>query len=87
MRSLLWFLLAIGLIALPVHLSGAEQHHASPASTPHRWPSRSGILAVTAVILLGLLRGRFSHALKSILIWIAIALALAVGYTYRFESA
>jgi len=42
-------------------------------------------MAVAAVILLGLFRESFSHAIKSILVWIVIALTLAVGYTYRFE--
>jgi aspartyl protease family protein len=34
---------------------------------------------------LTLLRERFVTALQSALIWVAIALVLAIGYTYRFE--
>ena len=37
------------------------------------------------MVVLALFRERFSQALKSVLIWIVIALVLAVGYTYRFE--
>ena len=85
MRSLLWFLLAIGLIALLfIYL---EQNNITVAGLD---TSSMGVkitmLAVAAVVLFGLLRERFSHAIKSILIWIVIALALAVGYTYRFEA-
>jgi aspartyl protease family protein len=32
-----------------------------------------------------LFRQRFPHALESALIWVVIALLLAIGYTYRFE--
>ena len=85
MRSLLWFLLAVGLIALLfIYL---EQNNITVAGLDtSSMTVKIGVLAVTAVVLLGLLRERFSHAIKSILIWIVIALALAVGYTYRFEA-
>jgi aspartyl protease family protein len=84
-RSLLWFLLAIGLIALLfIYL---EQNNITVAGLDtSSMTVKIGVLAVTTVVLLGLLRERFSHAIKSILIWIMIALALAVGYTYRFEA-
>ena len=85
MRSLLWFLLAIGLIALLfIYI---EQNNMTVAGLDtSSMGVKIGLLAVAAVVLLGLLRERFSHAIKSILIWIVIALALAVGYTYRFEA-
>ena len=85
MRSLLWFLLAIGLIALLfIYL---EQNNITVAGLDTSSIGvKIGILAVAAVLLLGLFRERFSHAIKSILIWSMIALALAVGYTYRFEA-
>jgi len=84
-RSLLWFLLAIGLIALLfIYL---EQNNITVAGLDTSSIGvKIGILAVAAVVLFGLFRERFSHAIKSILIWIVIALALAVGYTYRFEA-
>jgi aspartyl protease family protein len=34
---------------------------------------------------IALVRSNFAQAMKSVLIWLAIALALLVGYTYRFE--
>ncbi len=85
MRSLLWFLLAIGLIAvLFIYL---EQNNITVAGLDTSSMSvKIGILAVAAVILVGLFRERFSHAIKSILVWILIVLALAVGYTFRFEA-
>jgi aspartyl protease family protein len=86
-RSLLWFLVAVGLVALGfiyldqkgitvADLSGLDMSSLSV---------RFVMLAVAIVIMIGLFRGRFSQAIKSILIWLAIMLALAVGYTYRFE--
>jgi aspartyl protease family protein len=83
-RSLLWFLVAIGLLALLfIYL---DQNHITVAGLDTASMSvKVGIVAVAAVILFGLFRERFSHAIKSILIWIVIVLALAVGYTYRFE--
>jgi aspartyl protease family protein len=45
---------------------------------------------IWAVVLLGLVaavlfRQRFTRVLESVLIWVVIALVLALGYTYRFE--
>ena len=45
---------------------------------------------IWALVLLGLVaallfRQRFTRALESVLIWVVIALVLALGYTYRFE--
>jgi aspartyl protease family protein len=42
-------------------------------------------LVLLIVVALSLYRQRFMYALQSALIWIAIALVLVVGYTYRFE--
>jgi aspartyl protease family protein len=86
-RSLIGFVLAVGLIALG--LIYLEKNGITVASLNALDTSSLGvkifIVALLAVILVGLLRGRFSEAIKFILIWIAIVLALAVGYTYRFE--
>jgi len=55
-----------------------------------RW-DQSGVetkimaLALIAMIALILFRQQFSHVLRSALIWAFIALALILGYTYRFE--
>lgn len=87
MRSLLWFLVAIGLIALffifleqnGITVVGLDAVDMSSATV------RLVILAVVLVVAISMFRGRFSQAIKFILVWIVIALALAVGYTYRFE--
>jgi aspartyl protease family protein len=86
-RTLLAFVLAVGLVALG--LIYLEQNGITVANLSALDTSsvavKVAIVALLAVVLIGLFRGRFSEAIKSILIWIAIVLALAVGYTYRFE--
>jgi aspartyl protease family protein len=42
-------------------------------------------LAMIAVAVAAALRQRFTRAVESVLIWTAIVLMLAIGYTYRFE--
>ena len=87
MRSLLWFVLAIGLVALGfiyLEQNGITVANLSALDTSSL-TVKVVILAVLAVVVIGLFRGRFSEAIRSILIWIAIVLALAIGYTYRFE--
>ena len=87
MRSLLWFLLAVGLVALGfiyLEQSGITVANLAALDTSSL-TVRIVIFALLAVVVVGLFRARFSEALRSILIWIAIVLALAVGYTYRFE--
>src|SRR5262245_15653146 len=42
-------------------------------------------LVFVGMVVLALFRQRFPHALESALIWVVIALLLAIGYTYRFE--
>jgi aspartyl protease family protein len=86
-RSLLGFVLAVGLVALGfIYL---EQSGITVASLNALDTSSLGvkifIVALLAVVVVGLFRARFNEAIKSILIWLAIVLALAVGYTYRFE--
>jgi aspartyl protease family protein len=43
------------------------------------------VLVIVGGMVLALFRQRLTHALQSALIWAAIALLLAVGYTYRYE--
>ena len=87
MRSLLWFVVAVGLVALGFiyldqkGITVADLNALDMSSLSVRFV----MLAVAIVVVIGLFRGRFSQAIKSILIWLAIMLALAVGYTYRFE--
>ena len=87
MRSLLWFLLAIGLVALLfIYLERNELTVAGLSGLDLSSLSvQLVIVGILVVTVLALFRERFSQALKSVLIWIAIALVLAVGYTYRFE--
>jgi len=86
-RSLLWFVLAVGLVALGfiyLEQTGITVANLNALDTSSLIV-RIVIVALLAVVVIGLFRGRFTEAVKSILIWIAIVLALAVGYTYRFE--
>jgi aspartyl protease family protein len=85
-RRLLWILLAIliaVLFALVVQqdgtLAGLSQYDFSSLTT------KVVALVFVCVLVLALFRQRFSHALESALIWVLIALLLAIGYTYRFE--
>jgi aspartyl protease family protein len=86
-RSLLWFVLAISLIALGfiyVEQSSLTIERLSGFDTSSVG-LKVGLLIMIGIAALALLRERFWEALRSILIWMAIVLALAVGYTYRFE--
>ena len=86
MRRLLWILLALliaVLFALVVQqdgtFAGLSQYDFSSLTT------KVVALVFVCVLVLALFRQRFSHALESALIWVLIALLLAIGYTYRFE--
>jgi aspartyl protease family protein len=46
---------------------------------------RIGLLILVASALARMFRGRFAAAARMALIWVAVALVLAIGYTYRFE--
>ena len=87
MRSLLWFVLAIGLVALVFIV--LEQREITIGSLSGFGLSSLTVQIVLLILVglaaLALFRQNFSHALKSLAIWIGIVLALAVGYTYRFE--
>jgi aspartyl protease family protein len=86
-RSLLWVLLALGLVALGVvylqesNLTIESLSGADTSSLTLKLVMAAGV----AVIVLALFRERISQVLKYVLIWAAISLALAIGYTYRFE--
>jgi aspartyl protease family protein len=43
------------------------------------------LIVVVGSLVLVMFRERFSAALQSALVWVVIALLLAIGYTYRFE--
>jgi aspartyl protease family protein len=82
--SLLFALLAVVLGGLLL-----RQHEPAWAELI-RWDESSVetkimALALVAMICLVLYRQRFSHVLRSAVIWALIALTLVLGYSYRFE--
>ena len=87
MRRLLWILLAIVTIALLVLV--LQQNEAALAELSRfdtsSLETKIMALALVGLIALTLFRQRFSHALESLLIWLMLAMLLALGYTYRFE--
>ena len=87
MRRLLWVLLAI--LTVLMFLLILKQDEGAIAGLSRLDISSLGVKIVILVFLgalvLALFRERFSRALESALIWVVIALLLAVGYTYRFE--
>ena len=46
---------------------------------------RIGLLILVASALARMFRGRFAAAARMAMMWVVVALVLAVGYTYRFE--
>jgi aspartyl protease family protein len=86
-RRLLWILLLALTTALLVLVLQrnetvlAELAHLDNSSLE----TKIMALALLGIIVLTLFRQRFSHALESALIWVAVALLLMLGYTYRFE--
>ena len=85
MQRLLWILLAV---LAGVLLLVARNDTAFAGLSQLDLPSLAVKIVLVVVIgsfVLTLFRERFSTALRSALIWVVIALLLAVGYTYRFE--
>jgi aspartyl protease family protein len=85
-HRLLWILLAVlaaVLVILVMHQGGTlanlGQFDLSALAI------KIIVLVIVGGLVLALFRQRFTHALESALIWVAIALLLAVGYTYRYE--
>lgn len=86
MRRLLWILLlvlAAVMLVLVMHQGGtlASLGGVDLSSLA----VKIVVLVVVGGMVLAMFRHRFTHALESVLIWVAIALLLAVGYTYRYE--
>jgi aspartyl protease family protein len=82
---LLWILLAVlaGVLLLVARddavLAGLSQVDLSSLAV------KIILVVVIGSFVLTLFRERFATALQSALIWVAVALVLAVGYTYRYE--
>jgi aspartyl protease family protein len=85
-RRLLWLLLA-ALVAVLLVLSVQEDETLGGLSGVDvaSLAIDIALIVVAGSLVLVLLRERFSAALQSALIWVAIALLLAIGYTYRLE--
>jgi aspartyl protease family protein len=84
---LLWFLLAALAIALLALVAHNGEGMIGPFSTSD-FASLSYKLILVVFIASGVVvmfRGRFTQAIGAALLWIAIGLALLVGYTYRYE--
>jgi aspartyl protease family protein len=85
-QRLLWLLLAFLAVVLLILVSqedgavaGLSQIDLSSLAV------KIVLLVVVGAFMLTLFRERFSTALQSAMIWVVIALLLAIGYTYRFE--
>ena len=86
-RPLLWVLLTGVAIALAVLLVNHDAETIAGIPT-HDFGSLAYRLALIVAIgsaVLVMFRERLTQALSAALIWIVIGLALAVGYTYRFD--
>jgi aspartyl protease family protein len=83
-RQLLWCLLAALAAALLI-LAVQEDEDAQTRLDVAALAINIALIAVAGSLALVLLRERFSAAVQSALIWAAIALLLAIGYSYRLE--
>ncbi len=84
---LLWLLLAGLAIALLILTTRGGDGSVGPLSS-----SQFGSLAYALALLVfvgsavvAMFRGRFMQAVTAALVWIVVALALVVGYSYRYE--
>jgi aspartyl protease family protein len=85
-RRLLWILLAILSAILFVLVVKGDGTIAGLGQSDTSSFALKVVLAVFAgVLVLALLREKFSRAIDSAMIWVVIVLVLAVGYTYRYE--
>jgi len=87
MRRLIWILLSLLTVSL---IALVLRHNETALAGLTRLDSASldtkiVALVLTVMIALALFRQRFYHALESVLLWVLIAMLLALGYTYRFE--
>jgi aspartyl protease family protein len=86
-QRLLWLLLVGIVIAIIVVLAHRDQAAGGPLSSQNvpALAYKIALLVFVAGMLLTLFRERFTRAITYALLWVAIALALVVGYSYRFE--
>jgi aspartyl protease family protein len=84
-QRLLWILLAVLAVVL---ILVAQNDRVMAGLNPVDLSSLAVKIVLVVVIgsfALTLFRERFATALQSALIWVVIALLLAIGYTYRYE--
>jgi aspartyl protease family protein len=85
-RLLLWGLLGAVLIALVLIVArrGEDASGLSGADLASL-AQKIVVLVIAGAVALMLFRERFAQALTAALFWVALALILVVGYSYRFE--
>ncbi|HEY1748733.1 MAG TPA: TIGR02281 family clan AA aspartic protease [Xanthobacteraceae bacterium] len=85
-RLLLWALLGAVLIALVLIVArrGDDAAGLSGADLASL-AQKIVVLVIAGAVALMLFRERFAQALTAALFWVALALILVVGYSYRFE--
>ena len=85
MQRILWLLLGV-LAAVLLMIAQEDNGFASLSEVDYASLAvKILLLVVVGSVVLSLFRGRFGTAAKSAAIWLAIALLLAVGYSFRFE--
>jgi aspartyl protease family protein len=85
-RLLLWGLLGAVLIALVLIVARrGEDASALSGADLGSLAQKIVVLVIAGAVALMLFRERFAQALTAALFWVALALILVVGYSYRFE--
>jgi len=86
-QRLLWLLLAALAIAFLVLLARHGEGTIGPLSTAEfaSLAYKIVLLVFVASAVVVMFRQRFTQALTAALVWVALALVLLVGYSYRFE--
>jgi aspartyl protease family protein len=84
---LLWVALTVLALALGILIARHDQGMVGNLSSPDfaSLALKIAMLVVIGGVVLTLFRDRFSHALQSALLWVVVALALVLVYTYRFD--
>jgi aspartyl protease family protein len=86
-QRLLWLLLAGLLIAFLILVARHGEGTVGPLSTGDfaSLAYKVALLVFLGSAALVMFRERFTHALAAAVFWVVLALALVVGYSYRFE--
>jgi aspartyl protease family protein len=85
-RRLLWILLAILTVVLFVLIARNDGAITSLSQVDlSSLAIKIALVVFVGALVLALFRERFSRAIESALIWVVVALLLAIGYTYRVE--